>query len=265
MEKIHGTSAHISYKDGKLSFFAGGCTHERFLELFDKDELSRIFTEKNIPHPVTVYGEAYGGKLQGMSATYGKELKFIVFEVKIGEMWLNVPKAENFAQSLNLEFVHYTRIPALLPALDKERTDFSSQAYRNEMGSDKQREGIVVRPIEEFTMNNGKRVIAKYKNDEFKETNSPRKVVSIDQLAILTEAKEIATEWVTHERLNHILSKRPDDAWDITKTGTIISLMLDDILREAAGEIVETADVKREISKATALLFKETLSKSLRG
>ena len=70
MEKIHGTSAHIAHKDGKLKFFAGGSTHSNFVELFDEKHLLEKLNGIN----VIIYGEAYGGKLQGMSATYGKEI-----------------------------------------------------------------------------------------------------------------------------------------------------------------------------------------------
>ena len=100
MEKIHGTSAHITYKADKneLNFFSGGCNHARFLTLFDADKLKERFGA-TIPGTCTIYGEAYGGKLQGMSATYGKELGFVAFEVEIGDRWLNVEKAHGFVES----------------------------------------------------------------------------------------------------------------------------------------------------------------------
>jgi hypothetical protein len=90
LEKIHGTSAHISWnvKDKKVKFFSGGESYERFVSLFDIEFLQKTFAENFIDSNVTIYGEAYGGKQQGMSNTYGKELKFIGFEVQVGEYWL---------------------------------------------------------------------------------------------------------------------------------------------------------------------------------
>lgn len=263
LEKIHGTSAHIAFKDGNLSFFSGGTNYDNFVSLFNKEELSERFAGKAIPAPVVIYGEAYGGKEQGMSATYGKELKFIAFEVKIGDKWLNVPCAEAFSQNMGLEFVHYRKIKTTLEEIDEERDAGSVQAIRNGTGLHL-REGVVLRPIEEFTLNNGARVVAKHKRDEFRETATPRKVIAPEQLAILVKAKDIATEWVTHERLNHVLSKS-NETWDITKTGQVIALMVEDVLRESKGEIIESNEVKREISKATALLFKQRLNESLRA
>ena len=34
MEKVHGTSAHVAWKGGKLSFFSGGEKHSAFLLVF---------------------------------------------------------------------------------------------------------------------------------------------------------------------------------------------------------------------------------------
>src|SRR4051812_23692424 len=89
LEKVHGTSAHVKFSvdehpDGidiyNLTFYGGGEKHERFEALFDKAALLQRFEELG-HREVTVYGEAYGGKQQGMSHTYGPDLKFIVFDV----------------------------------------------------------------------------------------------------------------------------------------------------------------------------------------
>jgi hypothetical protein len=70
-------------------------------------------------HPkVTLFGEAYGGKQQGQSWRYGKNLKFVVFDVRIEDSWLSVPQAADVAAKLGLEFVHYVQVPTYLAALD---------------------------------------------------------------------------------------------------------------------------------------------------
>jgi len=169
LEKIHGTSAHIGYKiqDGKpmLTFFSGGEKHANFVALFDADALKEKL--KGVAS-ATVYGEAYGGKCQGMSGTYGKELKFIAFDVKIEEFWLAVPQAEEFVKDLGLEFVDYVKVPTEVEALDEQRDRPSVQAVRNGMGDDKKREGVVLRPLIELTKNNGDRLISKHKGDNLR-------------------------------------------------------------------------------------------------
>lgn len=80
---------------------------------------------------IIIYGEAYGGKLQGMSHIYGKELRFIVFDVKIGYNWLSVPDAEAIASNLGLEFVFYEEVSATVELLNLARDRYSEQARRN--------------------------------------------------------------------------------------------------------------------------------------
>jgi hypothetical protein len=261
MEKIHGTSSHVSFNAGEVKFFSGGCSNLEFVKLFNKDVLQeklKSMTEST----VFVYGEAYGGKLMGMSATYGKGLRFVAFEVKIGDCWLNVSKAHAFCESLGLDFVPYVKIPCTLEAIDAERDKPSVQAVKLGMGSHL-REGIVLRPIEEFTMNNGSRVIAKHKRDEFMETSTPRKVVDPDQLQVLSDAKAIADEWATLERLNHVLDGNSIEL-RIENTGKVIKLMCEDIFREAGIEVRGSQVADREIGRATALMFKEKLKSQLK-
>lgn len=257
MEKIHGTSAHITYNDGEVKFFAGGGNYEAFVKLFDVGALKERFSEVMTNDlTVIVYGESYGGKQQGMSKVYGKDPRFIAFEVKIGDLWLNVPKAHAFVDGLGLEFVHYEKIPTTLEAIDAQRDALSVQASRNDMG-EHPREGIVLRPIEEFTMNNGRRVVVKHKTDAYKETKTPRAVTD-EELKILTDAKAIADEWVTYERLNHVLTGN-NIPLELESIGKIIPLMIEDIEREAEGEIVTSSQAKKEIGKATALMIKSQL------
>ena len=257
LEKIHGTSAHISWNaDNKeLHLFSGGEKYSNFKSLFNSEELEekfKIISNSNI----IIYGEAYGGKQQKMSNTYGKELKFIAFEVKIGGVWLNVPSAEGVCKSLGFEFVDYVKVSTDLEFLNAERDKPSIQAIRNGCG-EKMREGIVLRPLVELTMNNGERIIAKHKGENFKETKT-QKEVSPEKLKVMENAKAIAEEWVTEVRLSHILDKFPQDI-NIEGMGIVIKTMIEDVYREAKGEIVESKDVQKYIGSKTAILFKKRL------
>ena len=75
LEKVHGTSAHIGYKklEDKLFFYSGGETHERFVALFDSELLLGSFrklAEEYNSNRICLYGEAYGGRQQGMSHSW---------------------------------------------------------------------------------------------------------------------------------------------------------------------------------------------------
>lgn len=259
MEKIHGTSAHIAWKDGQLKFFAGGCKHEDFVILFNQEELASKFSEIGLPD-ITVFGEAYGGKLMKMRDTYGPSLSFVAFEVKIAEAWLSVPQAEGITKQLGLDFVSWKEVSTDLPILDAERDADSVQAVKCGCGEGKKREGIVLRPPFEVRLNNGERIIAKYKREDFRETKTPR-AVDKDKFEVLREADKIADEWATEMRLTHVLDGFHDA--DIEKTGQIIEAMVSDIVREATGEIIDSKQVRTAISRKTALMFKARLKANM--
>jgi hypothetical protein len=257
-EKLHGTSSNVTWKDGKVSYFSGGSKHEQFVTLFDEEDLIRRFTELGHDE-VVVYGEAYGGKLQGMSATYGKDLKFAAFEVKIGETWLCVPNADAVATKLGLEYVSYKKIPA---TIDAERDSDSVQAVRNGMGTGHKREGVVLRPLQEFFDNNGGRVICKHKRAEFSETKTPRKV---GETVEPSEGTKAALEYVTDMRLRHVtdeLKIRIPDL-SIEHIPVVIAAMLEDVGREGAGEVIMNKETRKAISSETVKLYKKMLNDKL--
>jgi len=284
LEKIHGTSAHISlwrqqqmvfgpsmteeefkekYPDEiKIEFFSGGEKHERFVALFNAEWLKEKFKELNIPK-ITIYGEAHGGKQQGMSATYGPDLKFVVFDVKIGSKWLAVPQAEDIAKQLNLEFVWYNKILCSISAIESVRDTHSIQAIRNGMGEGKMREGIVLRPLIEVIKNNDHRIIAKHKNDAFKETKTKRTVDLEAKMITCAEANKVAEEWVTPMRLSHVLDKIENPS--IEKMRNIIFAMTEDIKREGEKEIVWSKPIEKSIGRATAIMAKKYFINKLKG
>lgn len=270
-EKLHGSSAHIRYHAGALSFFCGGADSNQFNALFDAPALVAKLTELYglDCQPVTVYGEAYGGKLQGMKLTYGDKLKFAAFEVAHGlgeaERFEMVEHADEVVKSLGLEFVHYRKISTDLDALNAELAAPSVQAQRNGcLGPDKWgntppiREGLVLHPPFECRMSNGARIIAKYKNAAFSETATPRMVDAAEQ-QVLADAEKIAAEWVTAMRLDHVADKT--GAKGIEDTGTIIRAMVEDVLQEAGPEIVDSKAARKAIGSAAAKLWKSKVTR----
>jgi len=259
MEKVHGTSAHISYtaETEKITYYSGGSSHMLFIELFNHEELLAKFKEK-MHDKVIIYGEAYGGKCQGMSKYYGKNLQFVAFEVKVGDIWLRVPSAKDYCLFLNIPFMPYEQIPCTIEAIDKER-DRDSVIGKLRTGKDGIiREGVVLRPISEFIHQGDKGGVirVKHKRDEFKETTRTRKVIDPEQQLVLTKANDIAEEWVTEMRLVHVLDKLPNVV-DMTSTKLVMDAMIEDILIEAKDEIVESKEANKAICNRTARLLKQ--------
>lgn len=263
LEKIHGTSANVSWDGSFLRFHSGGESHERFVSLFNAETIQAKLIDLGFKdRKVTVYGEAYGGKQQGMSGTYGLSLKFAAFDVCLDEgLWLNVPDAAEFCKGLEIEFVHFVKVSTDLKDLDAQRDADSEQAIRNGVGPGKKREGVVLRPLIEMVKSSGSRVITKHKRDEFRETASPRVVEDPAKLKVLEDANKIANEWVTVTRLEHVLDKIPDHGME--KMGIIINAMVEDVTREAKGEIVDNDTTRKAIRAKTVTMYKDYLKSKL--
>ncbi len=278
LEKVHGSSAHIKFEvinrfeeggfertEKVIKFFSGGCKHETFRALFPEDKWwIDYFTEHDFDD-ITIYGEAYGGKCQGMSKTHGDKLRFIAFEVKVGDYWLSVPNAWEVATKAGLEFVPFKKIRCTVKVLDRERDRDSVVAERRGYGKQK-REGIVIRPLEELTFNNGARMIAKHKGEDFQERKTKQVVGGYNKLRVIMEANKIADEWVTKMRLNHVLDKLKylgecDIGMEVI--GVVIKAMIEDIKREAEGEIAENKKVWTAVGRNTARLFKRYLQEKI--
>jgi hypothetical protein len=282
LEKVDGTSSRViftrsvtEYTDnlnkksvGNFHYHGGGITGEQFKGLFNTAELEPKLAA--LPgDKITIFGESYGGKLQGKSAFYGPDIKFVAFDVKVDDRWLPVPDAESLVLSLGLEFVHYVKIPTKLSEIDFWRDATSEQAIRNGVttrdGQWIRREGVVLRTLDEVFDRRGNRIIAKHKRDEERETKTPRKVVDPAKAELIKDARRVAEEFVVAERLRHVLQKIPGEPIvDMTRTKEVINAMREDVLREGAGEFEPSDTVNAEIGKRTAQLLKQYLADKLK-
>ena len=267
LEKIHGTSGRIHWDGvGGLTFHPGGEKLPNLMNWFDGREygptpemLADKFLSNDVLHgttiPMTIYGEVYGGRCQKMGEVYGDTLRFIAFDVKVGEKtWFAVPKAEAMCTFLGLEFVHWDLVSTEgMGHIDKVRDAPSVQARKNGMG-EQHREGIVLRPPFEVTLNSGSRVCAKHKGEAFSErVHTPK--VNPGDVVVMHEAQAVAETWVTQMRLAHVLDKIPGPH-TIQDTGLVIKAMVQDVLTEGEGELEDTKAVRKAIGGRAAKLYK---------
>lgn len=277
LEKIHGTSAHIHWSGSHVAYFSGGEPHTKFKALFDDAKLTALFLEKfsNL-QMVTIYGEAYGGKQQRMSHTYGKELKFVAFDVKIGDSWLNVPNAHGLCTGMGLDFVDYELVDSDLDSLNFERDRPSMQAEKCGIEAPMLREGVVLRPPFECYTYQG-RLIAKHKGEAFTEREKPVHKSDFDpegpKAQEIALAEALAQEWASPMRLehviDHIIALREDKTIGMEDTKDIITEMVKDIQKEweseSEGPQVPTFSQRqlKAIGTRTASLLKLRLQKDL--
>ncbi len=85
----------------------------------------------------------------------------------------------------------------------------------------------------------------------------------------MESAEKIADEFVTPVRLEHVIDRlisvRDDKEIKIQDTRDIIGLMVEDVTREASGEIVDNPCGRKAISSRDARMFKQKLDAVLSG
>ncbi len=163
-EKVDGTNIRVMLDSGHLLF--GGKTDNaqipaplvnRLKERFHP--LTSLLAEK-FPDGVCLYGEGYGAKIQN-GGNYRQDQDFVLFDVKIGDWWLNRNDVEEIATALSLDVVPIIGVGTLEEMVDTTRIGFMS-TWGNFIA-----EGIVARPIVELKTRRGDRIITKIKHKDF--------------------------------------------------------------------------------------------------
>lgn len=163
-EKVDGTNIRIMIADGAVNF--GGRTdnasipaplvqrlQERFLA--QADFLHEIF-----PDGCCLYGEGYGAKIQS-GGNYRPDQDFVLFDVRIGEFWLERANVLGIAEKIGVGAVPVIGRGNLFKAVEMVRAGFNSQ------WGEFPAEGIVARPTVELRMRGGSRIITKLKHKDF--------------------------------------------------------------------------------------------------
>jgi hypothetical protein len=250
-----------------------------FDENFIRNQLTEIIKE-NGWQSIKIHGEAYGSNLLKMSHTYGNTLKFIVFDIHINvnnddNFFLHVKEAENIAERLKLDFVPYVIGPNDISFIQKETEKESEQAIKIGMGSGKLREGVVVKFVIEKKLSDGSRAIAKHKNGPFWETKVPGQLGRLktsntnslldDKFNKYYEVSEIAENWVTDMRAEHVFDKilheKSDDNKMITRADVkrFVDDMVKDVEKESEGEINWTEEIVRVMRSKAGQIFNKHL------
>lgn len=178
-EKIDGTNVRVMWGGAGLSFNGKSDNAQmpmflitKLQELFDTTPKRKLFKELfeqpnedgTIDEPeVCLYGEGYGAKIQKGGGNYIKDgVGFVLFDIKIGDMWLERENVEDIANKFGLKVAPIIGEGTLDDAIELAKKGFSSQ------WGDFLAEGIVLRPKTELKTRRGDRVITKIKHKDFK-------------------------------------------------------------------------------------------------
>jgi ATP-dependent RNA circularization protein (DNA/RNA ligase family) len=165
-EKVDGTNIRVIFKDGGITF--GGRTedaqipaqlvgrlNERFLPLAAK--LGEVFADG----AAVLYGEGYGAKIQKGGGNYRADQDFVLFDVRVGQWWLQRADVHDVAQKLGLDVV-----PVIGEGTLHDAVAWAKRGIRSTWG-DFEAEGIVARPRTELMTRSGHRLVAKIKCRDF--------------------------------------------------------------------------------------------------
>ena len=179
-EKIDGTNIRVIYDNKDITI--KGKSDKAQIPVFLYDALQEIFTMEKMEKVfgvhlyaarvvqeqileggvnVTLYGEGYGNRIQSLGSSYRSDNGFVLFDIRIGEWWLQRKDVEEIAKQLELEIAPIVGVGNLALMVEMARGGFPSQ------WGDFIAEGIVARPNVELKARNGNRIITKIKYKDF--------------------------------------------------------------------------------------------------
>lgn len=172
-EKIDGTNIRIFFKDGVVRF--GGRTKDAQIPTHLLDYLQTTFTpsllqdrfgeKMEIGTEVILFGEGFGPKIQS-GGYYLDKPSFCLFDVKIGNWWLEKPVVRGFADLLNVFWPTQLGVMSESNVIEYVKRLIPSQFAQNDPKHEHIMEGVVCRPKKQMLFRNGTPIMWKLKCKE---------------------------------------------------------------------------------------------------
>ena len=179
-EKIDGTNVRVNL-DRSGSVIFGGRTDEAMMhvslmqylsETFSPEKMQAAFADRG-DADATLFGEGYGPKIQKGGGLYRNTVSFRLFDVRVGQLWLEPDNINAVATTLGVSSVTYVGTYAnWLPS----RFDDLKHVFRDtgmsytaveDGGRGLQAEGVVARTVPLLLDRRGNRVMWKLKFRDF--------------------------------------------------------------------------------------------------
>ncbi len=140
-EKIDGTNIRFTFDDTSVEF--GGRTDNAAIpaklmhylkETFTLERLNAVFPDAH-PNSIVLFGEGYGSKIQS-GGYYHDEQRFVLFDVKVGHLWLTRESICDIADKLEIPctpFIGIMTIPEIVAYVQsKPMSIFAKDAHVTE-------------------------------------------------------------------------------------------------------------------------------------
>lgn len=170
-EKVDGTNIRVMVGSGRIEF--GGKTDAAQIPAKLVKQLeARFFPQSEalhvaFPDGACLYGEGYGAQIQKGGGNYRSDQDFILFDVKVGDWWLQRESIEDVAGKFGLDVVPIIGRGTLSEMVAKAERGFHSTWGPFDA------EGIVARPATELKSRSGNRIITKIKHKDFAAVGRP--------------------------------------------------------------------------------------------
>ena len=178
-EKLDGTNVRIHYDGHRIEL--GGRTDKaqfqgelkEYLEsIFLTPEMEELFEQNFGDKDVILFGEGIGYKIQfGDKNVYlpGKEVKFILFDVMINDLYLSKENMRQIGEQLGLETVPIIDSSATLLDACLFVKSHPLSVYAKKSGIEQEMEGLVGTPKVPLCDRRGNRIIVKIKYRDLKD------------------------------------------------------------------------------------------------
>jgi hypothetical protein len=165
-EKVDGTNIRVMIAAGGDIVFGGKTDAAEIPPTLIAALQARFNSQRErlngmFPDGACLYGEGYGAKIQKHGSNYRPDQDFVLFDVKVGEWWLQREAMEDVASKLGLDVVPIIGHGTLLAMVDMAKAGFKSR------WGDFTAEGIVARPATELRARDGRRIVTKIKHRDF--------------------------------------------------------------------------------------------------
>lgn len=172
-EKIHGQNIRIYWNAATQEIKVGGRSTTNTSDLpgdLVKLLLAR-FTQEKLQDVLgsteaVIYGEGYGAGINGGSS-YSATKEFIMFDVLIGDFWLEPEDIKDVATKLETKYVHEFGEMELADIVSLVKPGFFSPLALATTGKELISEGVIARTVPGLKRRDGSRLMFKLKTHDF--------------------------------------------------------------------------------------------------